>query len=85
MLDYYLFFPHICLYHFNVCLLFYQKPKDKTKDYQKKKKKDLKNKEREDVLAFAYVRVCVCFYVHGMLTPYCIVSRAGQCSEQWLL
>ena len=81
MLDYYLFFPYICLYHFNVCLLFYQKPKDKTKDYQKKK--DLKNKEREDVLAFAYV--CVCFYVHGMLTPYCIVSRAGQCSEQWLL
>ena len=51
----------------------------------KKKKNDLKNKEREDVLAFAYARVCVCFYVHGMSTPYCIVSRAGQCSEQWLL
>ena len=22
-----------------------------------------------------YIYVCVCFYVHGMLTPYCIVSR----------
>ena len=65
MLDYYLFFPYICLYHFNVCLLFYQKPKDKTKDYQKKK--DLKNKEREDVLAFTYVRVCVSMFMECKL------------------
>ena len=64
---------------------FTKNQKTRPKIIKKKKKKDLKNKEREDVLAFTYVRVCVCFYVHGMLTPYCIVSRAGQCSEQWLL
>ena len=71
-------------------MLFYQKPKDKTKDYQKKKPKrqDQKKKEREeDVVAYAYIYICVCvcvcvsmfmecqLHIHGMLTPYCIVSR----------
>ena len=58
---------------------FTKNQKTRPKIFKKKKKKTYKKKEREDVLAFAYVRVCLCVFlcswnVNSIL--HCIKGRA---------